>query len=60
MKLLIIGAIALALGVWSLTSWWWFLVDIIQVLIALGLVIGGGLSVAVAARKLYQDKHAEE
>ena len=60
MKLGIIGAVALALGVWALVSWWWFVVEIIQGLIALGLVIGGGLAVAVEARKMYRAKETKE
>ncbi len=60
MKLGIIGAIVLALGLWALSSWWWFLVDIIQVLLALALLVGAGLTVAVAARKLYLEKQTEE
>ena len=60
MRLGIIGAIALALGIWALTSWWWFLVEIIQALFAVGLVIGGGLALAIAARKLYRAKQTGE
>ncbi len=60
MRLGIIGVVTLALGVWALTSWWWFLVEIIQALIALGLVIGGGLAVAIAARRLYRAKQTRE
>jgi len=60
MRLGIIGAVALALGVWALTSWWWFLVELIQALIALGLVIGGGLAIAIAVRKLYRTQQTGE
>ena len=60
MKLGIIGVVALALGIWALTCWWWFLVEILQALIALGLVIGGGLAVAIAARRLYRAKQTGE
>ena len=60
MRLGIIGAVALALGFWALTSWWWFLVEIIQALIALGLVIGGGLAIAIALRRLYRAKQTGE
>ncbi|MHC4738688.1 MAG: hypothetical protein ACYS9Y_07270 [Planctomycetota bacterium] len=60
MKLGIGGAIALALGVWALASWWWFIVEIIQGLIALGLVIGGALAIAVALRKMYREKQTEK
>ena len=60
MKLGIGGAIALALGVWALASWWWFVVEIIQVLIALALVIGGGLAIAIAARRMYGAKQTGE
>jgi hypothetical protein len=60
MKLGIGGAIALALGVWALASWWWFIVEIIQGLIALGLVIGGALAIAVALRSMYREKQTEK
>ncbi len=60
MRLGIIGAVALVLGVWALVSWWWFVVEIIQALIALALVIGGGLAIAIAVRKMYRAKQTEE
>ena len=60
MKLGIVGAIALALGVWAAASWWWFLVEIIQTLIALGLLIGGLLTVAIAIRRMCREKAASE
>ncbi len=56
MKTGIIGAVALALGVWALTYCWWFVVEIIEGLIALGLVVGGGLAIAIAIRKMYREK----
>ncbi len=56
MKTGIIGAVALALGVWALTYCWWFVIEIIEGLIALGLIAGGGLAVAVAIRKMYREK----
>ncbi len=60
MRLGIIGAVALGLGVWALVSWWWFVVEIIQSLIALALVIGGGLAIAIAARRMCRSKQTEE
>lgn len=56
MRLGIIGAVALGLGVWALVFWWWFVVEIIQSLVALGLVIGGALAIAIAARRMYRAK----
>ena len=56
MRLVIIGAVALGLGIWALASWWWFVSEIIEGLVALGLVIGGGLAVAVAIRRMYRAK----
>jgi hypothetical protein len=56
MRLGIIGAVALGFGVWALVSWWWFVVEIVQSLVALGLVIGGALALAVAARRMYRAK----
>jgi len=60
MKLGIIGAVALGLGVWALASWWWFVVEIIEGLVALGLVIGGALAIAIAARRMYRAKQTGE
>ncbi len=56
MKLGIIGAVALALGVWALVYCWWFVVEIIEGLIALGLIVGGALAIAIAIRRMYRDK----
>ena len=56
MKSGIMGAVALALGVWALAYCWWFVVEIIEGLVALGLVIGGALAMAVAIRRMYREK----
>ncbi len=60
MKLGIVGAVALALGVWALASWWWFVVEIIQALLALGLIVGGLLTIAIALRKMAREKGSLE
>ncbi len=60
MKLGIVGAVALALGVWALASWWWFVVEIIQALLAIGLVVGGLLAIAIAVRKMAREKSSLE
>jgi hypothetical protein len=56
MKIGIIGAVALAIGIWAMKYSWWFVVEIVQGLIALGLVIGGALAIAVAIRRMYRSK----
>jgi hypothetical protein len=60
MKLGIFGAIALGLGVWALVYWRWIVVEVIQGLVALGLVIGGVLVIAIAIRKMYRAKEQAE
>lgn len=60
MKLGIIGAVALALGIWALVYCWWFVVEIFQGLVALGLVVGGALAVAIAIRGMYREKQSAE
>ena len=60
MKLGIVGAIVLALGVWAVASWWWFVVEIIQALVALGLLIGGLLTIAIAIRRMCREKAGSE
>jgi hypothetical protein len=56
MKLGIIGAVALVLGIWALVYCWWFVVEIIEGLVALGLVVGGALAMAIAIRRMYRVK----
>ena len=60
MRLGIIGAVALALGVWALVYCWWFVVEIIEGLIALGLIVGGALAMAIAIRRMYRAKTPAE
>ncbi len=60
MKLGIGGAVALALGIWAMVYWWWFVVEIIEGLIALGLVVGGALAIAIAIRRMYRAKTPAE
>ncbi len=60
MKLGIIGAVALVLGVWVLSYSWWFVVEIIQGLVALGLVAGGALAIAFAIRRTHRAKTPAE
>ena len=60
MKLGIIGAVVLGLGVWALRYSWWFAVEIVQGLIALGLVVGGALAIAIAIRRMYRTKQTAE
>jgi hypothetical protein len=59
MKLGIFGAIALGLGVWALVYWRWIVVEVIQGLVALGLVIAGVLTIAIAIRRSYRTKQAD-
>jgi hypothetical protein len=60
MKLGIIGAIALGLGVWAMVAWWWFVVEIAQALVAMGLVSGGSLAIIIAARRMYRAQKTGE
>jgi len=60
MKLGIIGSIMLLLGSWVLVSCWWFVVEIIQGLVALGLVIGGALTIAIAIRRMSRASESSE
>jgi hypothetical protein len=59
MKLGIFGAIALGLGVWALVYWRWIVVEVIQGLVALGLVVAGVLAIAIAIRRSYKTKQAD-
>ena len=56
MRLGIGGLIALVLGVLALVYCWWFIVEIVQGLVALGLVAAGVLAIAIAVRRNYRAK----
>ena len=56
MKLGIFGAIALGLGVWALVYWRWIVVEVLQGLVAIGLVAAGALLLAIAIRKMCKEK----
>ncbi len=60
MRLGIIGAVVLGLGVWAIRYSWWFVVEIVQGLIALGLVVCGALVIAIAIRRMYRTKQTAE
>ena len=60
MKLLISGIIALALGVWAAVCWWWVIEEIIEGLVALGLVVAGVLTISIAIRRSYRAKQMDE
>jgi len=55
MNKIIAGLIILAVGLWAVVSWWWFIWDIIRGLIAILFVLGGltllGLGAKNSSRK---------
>lgn len=60
LKLEIGGIIALTLGLWALASCWWFVVEIIIGLLALSLLVGGAITIAIALRRRYRvNGHSE-
>lgn len=54
MKLEIVGVVALALGIWAVSYCRWFVMEVLEGLVALGLVVGGALTIAVALRRRYR------
>ncbi len=60
MKLGIFGAVALVLGIWAMTEWWWFVVEILQGLLAFALVVGGGLALIIAIRRMLREQASAE
>ena len=60
MKLLITGVITLALGIWASVCWWWVIEEIIEGLVALGLVVAGVLTISIAARRSCKAKQMDE
>ena len=55
MNKIIAGLVLLAIGLWAIVSWWWFIWDIIKGLIAILFVLGGltllGLGAKNSSRK---------
>jgi len=55
MNKIIAGLVLLAIGLWAIVSWWWFIWDIIRGLIAILFVLAGltllGLGAKNSSRK---------
>jgi len=55
MNKIIAGLVLLAIGLWAIVSWWWFIWDIIRGLIAILFVLSGltllGLGAKNSSRK---------
>ena len=41
MNKIIIGLVVLGVGVWMTSTWWWFILDIVKGLFAVGMVLVG-------------------
>jgi len=58
MNKVIAGLIILAIGLWAVVSWWWFIWDIIRGLIAILFVLGGLTLLGLGAKNSSR-KHVE-
>jgi len=60
MNKIIAGLVVLAIGLWAVVSWWWFIVDIVRGLIAILLVLAGltliGLGMKNSSKKSPQEE----
>jgi len=63
MNKIIAGLVLLAIGLWAIVSWWWFIWDIIKGLIAIFFVLGGltllGLGAKNSSRKPAETKETK-
>lgn len=50
MDRVIAGLIALAIGIWAVVSWWWFVTDVLKGLVALCLVGAGVILVGLGVK----------
>lgn len=41
MNKIVIGLVLLGIGIWAVSSWWWFIFDVIKGLVAILLVLAG-------------------
>ena len=60
MRLGIFGAIAFVLGIWALVYCRWFVVEVIQGLLTLGLLLSGFLLIAIAIRRMHREGPGSE
>ena len=56
MRLAIFGAVVLVLAILVLVNCRWFVVEIVEGLVALGLVVGGVTAIAIAVRRKWRAK----
>jgi hypothetical protein len=60
MPTIIVGLLAAAFGLWSLTVWWWSVMDLLRGLVPIALVGVGILTLAAGLSKVRAEKKDNE
>jgi hypothetical protein len=60
MNVVIFGLLAISLGLWGMSVWWWSVVEILRGLIPVTLVFLGVVSLAAGVSKVRQEKEVAD
>jgi hypothetical protein len=60
MNVVIFGLLAIALGLWGMSAWWWSVVEILRGLIPVALVFLGVVSLAAGVSQVRQGGEATD
>lgn len=47
---IVMGIVAICLGIWGLTKYWWYMVEMVTALFPLVLILGGAIAVLAGIR----------
>lgn len=60
MNVVIFGLLAISLGLWGMSVWWWSVAEILRGLIPIALVFLGVVSLAAGVSKVRQDQDVSD
>ncbi len=54
------GAIAIALGIWGLSAWWWSVAEVFRGLVPILLLIGGLVALSAGISMVREESESDE
>ncbi len=59
MASIVFGLVAIALGLWGLSTWWWSVTELLRGLVPLVLILLGPIALGAGITKLREDSEME-
>lgn len=59
MASIVFGLVAIALGLWGLSTWWWSVVEVLRGLVPLFLILLGPVALGAGITKMRENREVE-